>query len=318
MVKTKTGLSVFVVIVTLVPALTGLAQQASSGLHRQQVDLPLPEQPEEPDYFFLTGGPYTQKKNSPQIIWANQWYLASGGGVRARDYTGAGRFEWGLTDRWEVDFEFGGLHSRERLSGVTTFSQGGAADLLVGVRYRLLDESFAPLTLTLGPQVIVPASSRSRGLGPGEVGYAVDITAAKDWGGPVFAAASVNLGVTPDVPAFADGTGMEFDLSRMTWALALGLRPLERETLLGTTHDIHFLLEVAGSRADNIEAGNRLRANEVFLAPGLRYGFTSVGGSLTEVGFSFPVGLTNGSPDWGLIMQLQYELPSLFMKRGGS
>ena len=66
----------------------------------QETQVPPTEVGEEPDYFFLTGGPYTQKKNSPQIIWANQWFLTSGG-VRTRAYTGAGRFEWGLTDRWE-------------------------------------------------------------------------------------------------------------------------------------------------------------------------------------------------------------------------
>ncbi len=71
-------------------------------------------EPEEPDYFFLTGGPYTQKKNSPQIIWANQWFWSSGSGVRTRDYTGGGRFEWGLTDYLETDFEFGALTSRGR------------------------------------------------------------------------------------------------------------------------------------------------------------------------------------------------------------
>ncbi len=282
----------------------------------QETQVPPTEAGEEPDYFFLTGGPYTQKKNSPQIIWANQWFLTSGGGVRTRAYTGAGRFELGLTDRWEVDFEFGALHARERLMGVTTFSQGGAGDLLFGARYRLLDESFAPFTLTMGPQVVAPVASRRRGLGTGKVGYAWDLAAAKEWVGPVFVAASVNLGVTPGVPAFADGTGPEFDLSQVAGAVALGFRPLERATALGASHDLHVLLEVGGSRADEIEAGQRVRATEVFFAPGLRYGFVGRGGSLTEIGVSFPLGLTGSSADWGFILQFQYELPSLFAEGG--
>ena len=281
----------------------------------QETPVSPPEAGEEPDYFFLTGGPYTQKKNSPQIIWANQWYLSSGG-VRTRAYTGAGRFELGLTDRWEVDFEFGALHARERTLGLTTFNQGGPADLLFGVRYRLLDESFAPFTLTMGPQVVAPVASRRRGLGTGKVGYAWDLAAAKEWAGPVFVAASVNLGVTPGVPAFADGTGPEFDLSQVAGAVALGFRPLERETTFGASHDIHILLEVGGSRADEIEAGQRVRATEVFFAPGLRYGFLGRGGSLTEIGVSFPLGLTGSSADWGFILQFQYELPSLFTEGG--
>ena len=286
---------------------------AAGPVRAQGIQVPPTEAAEEPDYFFLTGGPYTQKKNSPQIIWANQWYLSSGG-VRTRAYTGAGRFEWGLTDRWEVDFEFGALHARERLLGVTTFSEGGAADLLFGVRYRLLDESFAPFTLTMGPQVVAPVASRRRGLGTGKVGYAWDLAAAKEWAGPVFVAASVNLGVTPGVPAFADGTGLEFDLSQVAGAVALGFRPLERETTFGASHDLHVLLEVGGSRADDIEPGQRVRATEVFFAPGLRYGFVGRGGSLTEIGVSFPLGLTGGAADWGFILQFQHELPSLFVE----
>ncbi|MGH9788771.1 MAG: hypothetical protein ACRD4U_08745, partial [Candidatus Acidiferrales bacterium] len=53
------------------------------------------DEPEEPDFFFLTGGPYTQKKTSPQIIWANQWFRDRSGDVSTRDYVGAGRAEWG-------------------------------------------------------------------------------------------------------------------------------------------------------------------------------------------------------------------------------
>ena len=170
-------------------------------------------EPEEPDFFFLTGGPYTQKKHSPQIIWANRWFRDSSGAVRSRDYIGAGRAEWGFTDRWEVDVEFGALALKERTTGVTPFAEHGSDDLLVGVRYRLLRESSAPFTLTMGPQIIAPVASRRRGLGTGEVGYAWDIAAAKDWGGPVFLAASLNLRFTPDVPAFPDGSGPAFDLS---------------------------------------------------------------------------------------------------------
>lgn len=267
------------------------------------------DEPEEPDYFFLTGGPYTQRRNSPQVIWGNQWSLTSAGGVRTRDYTGAGRFEWGLSDRLEADFEFGALQLRERVNGVTTFSEGGSADLLFGVRYRLLDESFAPFTLTMGPQVIAPVASRRRGLGSGKVGYAWDLAAAKDWGGPVFLAASINAALTPDVPALPDGTGREVDLTEVVWSAALGLRAMERSMGSGTNHDIHVLIEISSTRVEEIESGERRRATQRLFAPGLRYGFLSRGGSLTEIGASFPIGLNDDAPDWGFILQFQFEIP---------
>ncbi|MBI2956897.1 MAG: hypothetical protein HYY26_06265 [Acidobacteria bacterium] len=271
-----------------------------------------PDEPEEPDFFFLTGGPYTQKKNSPQIIWANQWFRDQSGAARTRDYTGAGRFEWGLTERLEVDFEFGALAIQERVAGTATFAEHGSDDLLLGVRYRLLREAAAPFTLTFGPQVIAPVASRRRGLGTGRVSYAWDMAAAKDWGGPVFLVASVNLRLTPDVPSFPDGSGPEFDLSEIGWGTALGWRALERPAPGGANHDIHVLLEVGGARADDIEEGRRLRSTQVQFAPGFRYGFLNRAGALAEIGLSFPLGLTRAAPGWGLILQTQFELPSLF------
>jgi len=270
------------------------------------------EPPEEPDFFFLTGGPYTQKKNSPQIIWANRWFLTRSGGLRVREYAGAGRFEWGLTDNLEADFEFGALAARERLLGATLFSESGADDLLVGVRYRLLNERFAPFTLTTGPQIIAPVASRRRGLGTGEIGYAWDTSAAKDWGGPVFLAASLNLSLTPDVAAFPDGTGPRFDLSAVSWGVALGWRALERPRADGANHDLHIFFEFGGAHEDDLEAGARIRSTPVLFSPGLRYGFLSHPGALTEIGFAVPVGLNRDAPDWGVVLQIQYEWPSLF------
>ena len=270
------------------------------------------DEPEEPDFFFLTGGPYTQKKHSPQIIWANQWFRDSSGDVRARDYFGAGRAEWGFTDRLEFDFEFGAQALKQRQASATTFAEHGAADLLFGMRYRLLRESSAPFTLTMGPQIIAPVSSRRRSLGTGKVGYAWDIAAAKDWGRPVFVVASLNFGLTPNVPAFPDGSGPEFDLSSIEWASALGWRALERPGAGGVNHDIHVLFELGGVRADDIDAGTRVRSTELQFSPGLRYGYLSRSGSLSEIGLAFPIGLTGAAPDWGVILQLQFELPSLF------
>jgi hypothetical protein len=294
------GLLVALVLAALMCPSGALAQDGGEG-----------EEPEEPDFFFLTGGPYTQKKNSPQIIWGQQWFRTTTLGLVTREVAGAGRFEWGLTDRWEADFEFGFAGAEQTFNGISIFDANGAADLLVGIRYRLLDESFAPFTLTLGPQVIFPAASRLKGLGTGETGYAVDVTAAKDWGGPVFVAVSVNGGFTPSVPANADGTGQEFDLSGVAWAAALGIRALERDTDGGTNHDVHLFLEVSGSREEELEAGLRLRSTPWQLAPGVRYGYMSRNGSLAEIGVSVPVGLNDEAPDWGVIVQFQFEWASI-------
>lgn len=268
--------------------------------------------PEEPDFFFLAGGPYTQTKNSFQIIWANQMLRArSGSGPRLeqRDFVGAGRFEWGFTDRLEFDLEFGYLRQRERAGSVSTFSAQGADDTMLGVRYRLLREGSAPITLTTGPQIILPSASRREGLGAGEVSYAWDLALARDFGGPFFTVASANFSFTPTVTDLTAGSFRRFDLTTIEWSVALGLRPLERDTLAGSHHDIHVYLEFGGARSEEMDAGERRRSDAFLVAPGVRYGFLTRRKVLSEVGLSFPVGLNRAAPDWGVIVQLQFEYP---------
>ncbi len=266
------------------------------------------QEPEEPDYFFLTGGPYTQQKGSPQIIWASQIFRAASPLVSLTSYSGGGRFEIGLTDRWEFDFEFGVAGVDEMAGGLVVTDETGAADLLFGVRYRLLDEATGPFTLTLGPQLIVPVASRRRGLGDGEFGYAVDVSAARDWGGPVFVAFSVNAGVTPGVPDNPATPMRELNLTAVTWSGALGWRTLERAAG-GAHHDLHTFLEVSGDSAEGIESGVKVRTTPWLFSPGIRYGYVSAGGSLTEIGFALPIGLNRDAPDWGWIVQFQLEFP---------
>ena len=265
-------------------------------------------EPEEPDFFFVTGGPYTQQKGSPQIIWANQWLWTKLGDLNSRDLTGSGRFELGLTDRWELDFEFGFLQLRERLNITSSSSESGSADLLFGIRYRLLDEAVAPFTLTLGPQVVAPVASRSRGLGVGKMGYGGDITLGKDWDRSVFAVASFNGIWRPNVPTFPDGSGLQVDLSEVVLSAALGFRAMERPTLRGTHHDLHVFTEINAAYMQELETREKIHSVQYTIAPGVRYGFTSGSGTLTEAGLSFPIGLNDATPAWGFIVQFQFEM----------
>jgi hypothetical protein len=269
-------------------------------------------EPEEPDFFFLTGGPYTQKKHSPQIIWANQRFRDREGASRARSYTGAGRAEWGFTDRLEFDAEFGALSARETEPGAATVDADGADDVLFGIRYRLLREGRAPFTLTTGPQVIAPVASRREGLGTGRTGFAWDLAVAKDWGGPIFLAASANVSTRPGARANRDGTGPRLDVSGVEWGAALGWRALEHERAAGGHDDVHVLFELGGARGEDLEVGDRTHTTELFFSPGIRYGFLSRRGALAEIGVAFPVGLNRQSPDWGVILQIQFELPPVF------
>lgn len=263
--------------------------------------------PEEPDFFFLTGGPYTQQKYSPQIIWATQW-LHHGSVLSMQEFTSRARFEFGVTDRLEADFELGARSTRQELQGVRLVENELEA-ALIGARYRILTEETSPLTLTAGPQITIPLPNNS--IWENRPSYGVDLTAAKDWGGPVFAAASLNWHLTPGVRAYEQSPDRA-SLDQLSYAVALGFRPLERTTQSATKHDIHLFMEALRSSEETVESGAISREALAFLAPGVRYGFSNKSGVLTELGIAIPLGLTRVSPDWGVLVQFQMELPTLF------
>jgi len=269
------------------------------------------DEPEEPDFAFIAGGPYTQKKNSIQFIFPTQWGRRtsnlSGGTLQHAEFGTLLRTEWGLADRWELDVICSAEGERDLLGRRKLISTFAVADSVVGVRYRLLQESWAPLTLAMGPQIILPTGGFLSGTGMESVGYAWDIATAKDWGGPVFAYSSLNYTFFPSVRA--PGLTRRFNLQNVFWGSALGLRPLEKDR--GPNHhDVHIFLEYGLGREEGLEADGPIRkaAETVSLfAPGIRYGFLTRTKKLFEIGVSFPIGLNRQTPRGGVIVQLQFE-----------
>ena len=142
----------------------------------QQPDTPANQGPEEPDFAFIAGGPYTQPQGSFQIIMAGQWgtrsVIQNASTLRTTQYGTLFRNEWGLTDRWELDLIAPGAGERDTVNGVPALSSFAVADSVLGVRYRVLKESAHPFTLTTGPQLILPTGNVLLGTGIGKMGYA--------------------------------------------------------------------------------------------------------------------------------------------------
>ena len=297
------------------------AAENSAGRPAQQTPLSVasPEEkegdePEEPDYAFVAGAPYTQKKNSIQIILpgrVGRRRLRLGDSLLDHAEFGALlRTEWGLTDRLELDVMVPAEGARDRLDRATLSSNFALADAILGVRYRFLRESSAPLTLTMGPQIIFPSGSPEQGTGLGNVGYAWDLAVAKDWGGPVFLYSSWNFAAYPSVRDPAPGSRRSIALRNLFWGSALGIRALEIQR--GSIHhDLHAFLEYGLERDERLQSEPQKlsRASEVHLlaAPGIRYGFLTARQTLIEIGVSFPLGLNRNTPHHGVIVQFQFE-----------
>jgi len=273
------------------------------------------EEPEEPDFAFVSGGPFTQLKNSVQFIhqtgYRTRRFSVPGGRVNEDEFLFFLRTEYGITDRWELDIITPGAGSRTRLNGATTGSDYAFADSILGVRYRLLKEDTAPITLTMGPQVILPTGSVRRGTGSASGGLAWDVAAAKDWGGPVFLFSSLNYSVLPSAEDTTPGSRENFSLNGLTFATALGLRALEKPSRSGGNHDVHIFLEAGGEWAQQVVPGVTTGTREGELAwvfsPGVRYGFLTAKKTLVEIGITFPIGLGPNGPKKGIVIQFQFE-----------
>jgi hypothetical protein len=271
-------------------------------------------EPEEPDYAFFAGGPYTQLKNSIQVIHAlgygTRRFSVPAGSRNEDELLFFLRTEWGFTDRLELDVITPGAGSRERVSGSTVSSDYGFADSVIGLRYRLLTEENSPLTLTMGPQVILPTGSVRRGTGNGSAGFAWDVSAAKDWGGPVFLFSSMNYSMLPSADDTTPGSTRNFTLHGAEWATAVGLRALEHR-VNGNHHDVHVFLEGGGAWGHEVEpgiaVGTRQSALSWVVAPGVRYGFLTSRKTLVEIGVSVPIGLGPNGPKRGVVIQFQFE-----------
>ncbi|MBI3485029.1 MAG: hypothetical protein HY012_07750 [Acidobacteria bacterium] len=272
-------------------------------------------EPEEPDFAFVSGSAYTQVKKSVQFI-----HQTGFGTRRVTDLLGSRnddgflffqRVEYGITDRWELDFVLPVAGSRTRRNGAAVASAYGISDGIVGLRYRLLDEGRAPVTVTMGPQILFPSGSVGRGTGFGGAGFAWDVAASKDWGGPVFLYNTFNYHVIPSGEDTTPGSAKKFSLHGATWAAAIGLRPLERPAKDGSKHDLHGFLEVGGNWQQLVQAGvaagNRAGELAWVFAPGIRYGYITSRKTLVEVGVSAPIGLGPNGPKRGVIIQFQIE-----------
>lgn len=300
-----------------VPETDGSPQRAPASSAPSEAD----DEPEEPDFAFLAGGPYTQKKNSIQFIFPSQWGRRSSGlGGSILQHAEFGtllRTEWGLTDRWELDVIMSAEGERDHLGSRTINSTFSLSDSVVGARYRLLRECSAPFTLAMGPQVIIPTGSLLQGSGFDTPGFAWDVATAKDWRGPVFLYTSLNYAIFPSVNDPVRGSRRHFNLQNVFYAAALGLRPVEKDR--GTSHhDLHAFLEYGVGREDGLEAGptetNKVSDVVMVFAPGIRYGFLTRSKKLFEVGISIPLGLNSNTPRGGVIVQFQFE--NVF-RRGG-
>ena len=302
----------FTLISSTALLLLTVAAQAQQPPHLS----PPREEPEEPDFAFLAGSAYLQGKNSMQFIhqtaYGTRRFVGPDGSRRNEDeFLFFQRVEYGLTDRWELDFVLPAAGSRTRLNGRTISSNYALADGLVGVRYQFLTEGKAPFALAMGPQVIFPSGSVRHGTGNDSAGFAWDVAASKDWRGPLFLYTTFNYHAFPSAAEPTPASARRFRLQGVAWATALGIQAVERPSR-GSRQDLHLLLEGGGAWDQEVEPGALIGERRGKLSwavsPGIRYGFLTSRRTLVEIGIAAPIRLGPNGPKHGIIIQFQYEV----------
>ena len=299
----------------VVVQLVGLLGAMALASHAQNSS-PAKEVSEEPDFAFVSGSAYTQGKNSLQFIhqiaFGTRRFLEPDGARRNEDeFLWFQRLEYGLTDKWELDFTLPVGGSRTRRNGRTVTSDYAVADGLVGIRHQFLNEGKSPLTLAMGPQIIFPSGSVNRATGHGSPGVAWDLAVSKDWRGPMFAYATANYHASPAAADPTPGSTHRFALQGVNWATALGIQALEHRRG-GSKHDVHLYFEAGGAWDQQVEPGDvkgeRKGRLSCVVSPGVRYGFQTSRKTLVEIGVAAPVGLGPNGPKRSIAIQFQYEV----------
>lgn len=87
-------------------------------------------------------------------------------------------FEYGITDRWEVDIQWDGFN---RIHPSFGSSLTGTGDLSIGTKYSFMNVANTNLHLAIGFELGLPTGDSGKGMGDGLVEYEPFLVAAKDF-----------------------------------------------------------------------------------------------------------------------------------------
>lgn len=270
---------------------------------------------EEDDFLFVLNEAYTQHKNELQIKVGYsftsareversfEWEDRKRTIAKERKRSSTSQYfleiEYGITDRLQIEMETAYVSVREH-----SFDEGGNQysafdDLELGVAYGILKETGLIPAITLGVQLRLPTGSRGDEIGEDRVGYGTSLAVSKDFGHWVGYACFGYEYTANSKIKFADHKfGPKLDTSGVEYGLGAALK---------LTDEWHIHLECLGQSEQQLELDKRSWQSEIVLVPGVRYGVENKKLGRWQVGVGFPIGLTNNSPDWGVIFQIQWE-----------
>lgn len=255
----------------------------------QQDDVERREQPVQE--VFQTGLVYPQERGEVQLSYTSRF----GKGKDHSSLRTPLNFEYGITDRWQIEVEWNAMSRRTETGEATTRGRG---DLSIGTQYSFMNMRRSNFHSAVGFEVSFPTGGVEKELSEGFIEYEPYFIIAKDFpklnNMQVFS--QVGVGFVQRVRHVEadeeESAAHEFNLGVGTFV------PFRRLVFTGE-------FNLSTNRWNN-GGGER----EMYLTPGvvwrLRHNW--------EVGLGAPVGLTRDAEKSGAIFRLAYEFGT---RRGG-
>lgn len=222
--------------------------------------------------------------------------------IRFGDFEYILKIDYGITDRLQVTAIIPYFSIREHVSGEPYFGNSHLGDSKVELWYAFTEEDENTPAISGAFQLTLPTGDYKKGIGNDRVGYGAALAITKDFGGWVLYG-DFGYSLTPgakirwsdrldsphhDLHGFSYGVGALYKLPG-TW----------RATV-----------EFAGKTAQEIELNDADWSTQLAVIPGLRRGVSLGSLGVLEYGVAFPIGLTDDSEDWGVLVKLDWSIPA--------
>jgi hypothetical protein len=255
----------------------------TSPMFAQEKDVELREQPIQE--VFQTGLVYPQERGEVQLSYTSRFSK----GKHHSALETLLNFEYGITDRWQVEIEWNAMNRRTEIGEVATRGRG---DLSIGTQYSFMNMRRSNFHSAIGFEVTFPTGSVEKELSEGFIEYEPYLIVARDFPKlnnlQIFSQVGVGLvqrvrrrvGADEEEPAaheFNFNAGMFMPFRRMVFTGEFNL---------------------STNRWNN---GGQER--EMYLTPGVIWRLPHA----WEIGFGVPVGLTRDSDKSGAILRVVYE-----------
>lgn len=253
-------------------------------------------------FLFLTEDAYTQEEGEWQVSFVSQYSerkrSKEGDEKKQKDrWQWITEIEYGLTDRlqFEVGIPFAHVDKKTTEDGTTThLSETGISDIETGMRLKLFDEDQSKWwssTVSAGFGIAWPSGRWRKDLGTDRFGWETNLAMSKTSERWAYHLAG-GFGMVDG--AREQGESGQTDIESFEVAGALVYRPAA---------ELDILCELFAEFEEEKSGAGKSHETEFYVAPGFGYEWFEN----FDVGMSVPIGLTDDSYDWQIMLKVQYE-----------